>query len=178
VLDRKGRWSIWVISDHPDWNKTMTLDCVSSGISPQSRPDTQDPDNRQRDSPSDGWGVILWVKDISTIMVARRSTLALCSRINNNPQNFEQKLGVSEGRDWILDVSRDPLVGRQIFVLTSSKLYWLTVGIEEASAEQGLKAEILLSRQHFRNRFDFGLRMAITVAQEGMDCWKSRMNDH
>ena len=163
VLDTTGRWSIWVIEEQSKSRPLWTVQPAFSGNLP-----AEEEDAFGSRVATDTWGIILWVYNPNMILVARRSTMILHDTPSGAQQMLGHGLGLEEASEWIFDVKRNPLDSTQLFVLTSSCIFWLRVGVSEDSSNGEARAHILLSRRHFQSYEDRGLQISVSATTKGI----------
>lgn len=163
VLDTNGRYSIWNIEERCKRKTVWNVSASSSGNMPVEGEDTF-----SGTVPSDGWGIILWVSDPSTILIARRSTIALLDTTTGAQQMLGHGLGLEGASEWIFDVKRHPEDPTQLFVLTSSCISWLRVTNDGLSSKGEATMHILLARRHFRSHEERSLQMSLCAKMEGI----------
>ncbi|MCJ1243508.1 hypothetical protein MMC30_000705 [Trapelia coarctata] len=161
LLDSNGRWSIWNIEKRSKRRTVWTVRAGFSGNLPAEEEDALD-----ATSTSDSWGIILWVCSPTTILIAKRNTIVLQDTTTGIQQTLGHGLGLDEASEWIFDVKRNPRDSAQLFVLTSSCIFWLRVAVEEESSEGGARTHILLARRHFRSHEDRGLQISVSATIE------------
>lgn len=163
VLDTNGRWSIWNIEEQFERRTVWTVRAGFSGNLPAEEEHTLG-NTVTRDT----WGIILWVYSPTTILIARRNTMLLHDTTSGLQQMLGHGLGLDETSEWIFDVQRNPRDSSQLFVLTSSCIFWLRVTVDERSLGGEARAHILLARRHFRSHEDRGLQISVSAAMEGI----------
>jgi RNA polymerase I-specific transcription initiation factor RRN6 len=164
VVDELGSWSVWDIEGGQKKNSiARLLPGKSANIFDDYvlDPTLKVPDN------ADGWHQILWVGTVSTIVVCNRRHFAVFD-IKAAPTRLQSRdFFTATNSDWILDLKRSPSNLSHLFVLTSSRIFWLEVipGGEEKAGDIGFK--ILLSYRHFRDANDKSMRLAVLRGEEG-----------
>lgn len=163
VLDTNGRWSIWNIEERYKPRTVWTVRAGFSGNLPG-----EEEDAFSNTAPSESWGIILWVSGPSRILIARRSTIALLDTTTGAQQMLGHGLGLEGASEWIFDVKRNPEDPTQLFVLTSSCIFWLRVTAHEVSSERETTMHVLLARRHFRSHEDRSLQISLCAKMEGI----------
>ena len=164
VVDELGFWSIWDIEGGHKKNGITRLAAgkranIYDGYIPD--PTLKAPDN------ADGWHQILWVGTVSTIVVCNRRHFAVFD-IKAEPTRLQSKgFFAASNSDWILDMKRSSSNLSHMFVLTSSRVFWLEVipGGEEKDGDVGFR--VLLSYRHFRDANDGTMRLAVLRGDDG-----------
>lgn len=161
LVDQSGRWSIW---DYEPRHSKKTLPKLVAGKSGQIL-DDYDPDPILRipeHSLIDGWHRIFWVCNLTTILVCSRTHLAVFD-IKSNPSRLDStEFLVSKGIEIILDIKRSAGNLNHVFVLTSSRIYWIEVvppGENGDGSEVPGGVKMILSYRHFRNENDDTMRL-------------------
>jgi RNA polymerase I-specific transcription initiation factor RRN6 len=164
VIDGSGSWSIWDVEGGFKKNSSAKLIAGKSaniydGFVPD--PTLKPPDN------ADEWHQILWVGSISTIAVCNRRHLAVFD-VKSAPIRIQTREFFSvRNSDWLLDLKRSPSKLSHLFVLTSSRIFWLEVipGGEEKNGDVGFR--VLLSYRHFRDPNDRTMKLTVLKGEEG-----------
>lgn len=162
VVDDSGSWSIWDIEGRVVTRSKLNLlpgkaGKIYDGF--KQHPLLKDPDS------ADGWHRILWMSNVSTIIVCNRRHLAVFD-LSTAPSPTRLKsveLLAPVSTDWILDIKRSPDNQQHLFVLTSSRIYWVEV-TEAGSVMQPEKSgsRIIMSYRHFRDVNDETMRLAVS----------------
>ena len=175
VIDQAGAWNVLElkspVKDQKD-QKTWQVKKICSGcLEPVVGSDATR-------SLSDGWARILWINDSQMLLIASRRSFNLVM-INRSMQELDlPDLSLAKSTDWILDVKRVPGIPGHIFLVTSTRLFWLEARIiRDAEDSSDLKASlsILLCWIHYRNPDDTSLCLNVITEnpqEEGED--KSR----
>lgn len=161
VVDEDQVWSVWDI-DRKRRSEDYKMTCLVQGQVASS--DKTDPKGE------DGWARILWVGDVNTILVCNRRRLSI---VGIQGGSFEYlpcpPVIAKRSGDWILDVSRHPVIRDQFFVLTSTDLFLMVV-ITSSEARDAfigpIGARVLLSWRHYRGTEDFTLSMTVHMLGE------------
>ena len=110
----------------------------------------------------DGWARILWACDFRTLLIARRRSLDLMM-IDISPRRaLVPDLSLANSEDWIVDVKRSPANPAHIFLVTSTRLFWLSVTItrdDKDSTELDASISVLLCWVHYRSPTDISLHL-------------------
>jgi RNA polymerase I-specific transcription initiation factor RRN6 len=158
VVDSLGFWSIWDIEGNQRRHSSQKLASGKNGdvydgyeLNPASR--KSEPDC------ADGWHRILWVCDISTIVVSNRRHVAVFD-LKAAPYRLHSiDFSTASSPDWILDIKRSLANPNHLFVLTTARIFWIEVvpAGEDKKTQSG--AKILLSYRHFRDANDETMRL-------------------
>lgn len=164
VVDSLGSWSIWDVEGGRRKSTCAKLipgksGNIYDGFVPN--PLLKPPNN------ADGWHQLFWVGNVSTIVVCNRRHVAVFD-VKSAPTRIQTREFFSaRNSDWILDVKRSPSNLSHLFVLTSSRIFWLEVipGEEKKNGEVGFR--VLLSYRHFRDANDVTIRLAVLKGEDG-----------
>ncbi|KAL9613999.1 MAG: hypothetical protein Q9167_001479 [Letrouitia subvulpina] len=159
ITDHNGRWSIWKIECLNKLKGAWRLHPGPSGLLKESAIE-KTPDSGNDET---GWGAILWAEKPTSLVVARRRMFALQDLAHHPSQLTTPDLSLKGTSDWILDVRRGVSDKNYIFVVTSSRLFWLYVAstTDDLSGAPRSAIKVLLSWTHFRNATDLSLRISI-----------------
>lgn len=162
VIDERGHWTIWELKSSTRLMGQKVVDAGPSGFVSDEQTDSSE--QNAENSSRDGWGAIIWAGDRSTIVVADRKTLTILSIENRTKRLHVPKLFEPKSADQIIDMKRSPLNFSHVFLLTSTRVFWLNVAlVDHSQRDGGLHAgiEILLSWVHFRDQRDTSLRLDV-----------------
>lgn len=159
VIDALGYWGIWNMEGRHGQDSPFNLVQGTSGwLYDGTTPELAQKAYRTFDK--DSWHRIMWVCDINTILVCNRDYLVLFN-LKGNPTSmpateFLQTIGI----DQILDIKRCASNINQVFVLTTTRIFWLGITVvgHLSDGEGGVK--VLLSYKHFRDPFDKTMKLA------------------
>lgn len=161
VVDDEGSWSTWDI----EGRKRLTLVPGKHGSIHDKPVDGSLPSGLHD---ADGWHQILWVTNVSTIAVCNRRSLVAFD-ITSTPRPLRSYDILSpDSTDWILDMKRSAVHLNHLFVLTSSRIFWLevvTAGERIAPNSSGIK--LILSYRHFRDPNDYTMKLVVLKDNEG-----------
>ncbi|THC98215.1 hypothetical protein EYZ11_002297 [Aspergillus tanneri] len=180
IVDVKGNWSIWEISGRHRRSKgNWTAACVKSGSLPWlDLDDSQDTDDRPR---HDGWAAIEWTSDVNTFIVSDRRCPMLYRLQNDQIYSFSIELDLKRRSEWVLDVKRSDCNFSHVFILTTSRVFWIDIPFDlAATTEKNTRPPLypLLSWRHFRDPEDTTLQLApLFVREDFYLVLYSRLND-
>ena len=168
IIDQKGGWSVWDIDGGYRKSK-YTISCTNRGSLSVKDEEVSHETPELRE---DGWGRILWVGDVNTILVSNRRKLQLYDirgeigifTILHSPEFVSPSTP-----DWILDVRKSLKKKDRFYVLTSTCLHIAEVRTSvDTEINQGKEAgaSIVLSWRHFRGGEDTTLQMCIPTDNE------------
>lgn len=139
LVDQSQTWSVWDI-EHPRKGDVYSPSCLVRGSISNSETDDT--------TGEDGWARILWVADVTTMLVCNRRHLSVVSIRGGKPKYLPCPTIFSErSAEWFLDVKQHPKNRDQVFVLTSSRLILMaiTASIEDDASTDDTGAMILAS---------------------------------
>lgn len=165
IIDRRGHWTLWELKQSSQLLDQKVVDAGPSGFVFDGEVDLPEP-NAECNS-GDGWGSIMWAGDRSTLVVANRKTFSVFSIENDTKRLYVPQLFEPKSADQIIDMKRSPVNFSHIFLLTSSRIFWLKVFDHHNHRGGGLEpgAQILLSWVHFRDQQDSSL--CLNVLDDG-----------
>lgn len=158
VVDTLGAWSIWDIEgNHSRQSSQKLVPGKTGNIHVGYIPN---PLSRQLESNSiDGWHRILWVCDISTLVVANRRHVAVFNLKAAPTRLHSIDFSASSSSDWVLDIRRSISNPNHLFVLTTARIFWVDVVPAGDNTATQSGARILLSYRHFRDANDETMRL-------------------
>ena len=163
LVDQSQTWSVWDI-EHRLRLGRYSASCMLRGKVNES----DDGDTTGQD----GWARVLWVADVTTLMVCNRRRLSIVSIRGGSTSYLPcQEIFSERSADWILDVKLHPKDRSRVFVLTSTRISLIAVTppSELPSSADDTGAKILLSWRHYRGAEDFTLGLsAQMLADDGM----------
>lgn len=115
----------------------------------------------------DEWARILWVADVTTLLVCNRRHMRIFS-LKRMDYLFCPKLLSETSAEWFLDVKQHPKNMNWVFVLTSTRLILIlvkSVGEDDASVDDA-GATVLTSWKHYRSAEDFTLQMSVQILSD------------
>jgi RNA polymerase I-specific transcription initiation factor RRN6 len=179
IVDEGGNWSIWEISGRHRQNKgNWTAACVKSGTLPWL--DTGDGHDIVGRPRHDGWGSIEWVGDFNSFIVSDRRCPMLYRMESDQVYPYFIELGLKKKSEWILDVKRSTCNVSHVFILTTSRVFWLDIKPDLILAiGDGTRPSLFprLSWRHFRDPEDTTLQLTpLTIYQDCYLVLFSRLN--
>ena len=160
LVDQDGRWSVWNVEYE---NKRRDLWALDAGPAGTMHDEHNEPSDASAVN-ADGWRSILWAGNVHTLLVFSRRTFVLCNLQDVSERLAGPNLAPAKSGDWILDVKRSPSESSQLFVVTSSRIFWLSIisfGEVQEKGDPNPGAQILLSWRHFRDQEDISLRINV-----------------
>jgi RNA polymerase I-specific transcription initiation factor RRN6 len=172
VVDDIGAWSIWNIEGRTRNRSTLELVPGKSGRLFDGY--AQDPTLKEPDN-VDGWHRLLWVSNVSTLVICNRRHISVFD-VKSTPKRLQgDEVLPASSTDWILDVQRSVHNLDHLFILTSSRIFWVKImAAGEEDNDGAVGARILLSYRHFRNPND--KTMKLTILKDG-DSMKPLIHD-
>ena len=159
ILDQQGRWSIWTIHGHSQRRELPEAKILATG----SIYENSDKTVNLSDSFHDGWGRMLWIDTPKTVLLAMRTCLTAFHIELPLKRLWTPEPALSGDGDWILDMKRSSLDLSHVFVLTTTRIFWLRTYIHEVpgTSNTDLFIKSLLSWKHFRDPADISLRISV-----------------
>lgn len=161
IVDQSSQWSTWSIRSINKKIGTWTVEAGKLGdIAEDLSDDTELVTGRKRQL--DGWGAVRWVGD-GCLLICNRTRIT-CHKLSNPPSQLPMPgLGLRKTKSRILDVREAPNNPEHLFVVTSSRIFWIHLTLEHTEMEDQprLKVEILLTWVHFRNELDASLSVQV-----------------
>jgi RNA polymerase I-specific transcription initiation factor RRN6 len=152
IIDQQGHWSVWDIEGQKRKRATFEAKPSRSGhIQDDLLPDQ----SLKSYNSADGWGRVMWAGGFSTLVLCNRQNLAIFDLKSKAKRLLSPQIVHSKSPDWILDIKRSTFDHQFVFVLTTSRVFWLqiTEAGEYKDEEYGYAgARVLLSCQHFKNQ--------------------------
>ena len=171
VIDQHGRWSIWDVEGLEHRNSSFELvpgrsGQIYDGHIPDQGLKMAEPDLL------DGWHRILWVSGVKTLAVCNRRHLAVFD-VKGTPTRLDcPEFLAADNSDSILDVKRSAANLSHLFVLTTSRVFWigLTPACEQGDSPNGyVGAKVILSYRHFRDGNDETMKLAVVNDERGKE---------
>ena len=160
IVDEEGRWSVWNIDFE---NKRRGLCNIEAG--PAGYKHNEQVQGLETNSiNADGWGCVLWACNIHTLLVFSRRTFILYNLEEVSERTVGPDLAPANTGDWILSVKRSPSDNSHVFVVTSSRIFWLSItgfGEKKGKGCPEPGAKILLAWRHFRDQEDISLGISV-----------------
>ncbi|KAF2866331.1 RNA polymerase I-specific transcription initiation factor RRN6-like protein [Massariosphaeria phaeospora] len=169
LVDQAGNWSIWDIES--GYRRTQhTAACTARGSIMTAEPaGDPSPDFKAELTGEDGWARILWIGNVTTILVCNRRNVKVLD-IRSPPTELRcSEIVPARSGDWILDVKATPNNKDQLLVLTSSRLIILAVTCSSEnliSLDSSAGATTTVSWTHFRGLEDVTLRLCVYAASD------------
>lgn len=162
VIDSLGCWSIWDIEGHQSRNAPQSLVVGKTGNVYDGY--MADPLKQPEAGSTDAWHRIMWVCDISVVVVANRRHIAVFD-MKEKPNRLKSlDFSSAKSLDWILDIQRSLANPRHLFVFTTTRIFWIE--IVPAKDENG-GAQVLLSCRHFRDSNDESMTLTTSKDDTG-----------
>ncbi|OJD35523.1 rna polymerase i-specific transcription initiation factor rrn6-like protein [Diplodia corticola] len=164
TLDQEGNWTIYDIEGRrgkkSGYRSVQALKgCLAPPLTKSDLQEGTLPGNY------DGWGRVLWVNDVNTVLVCNRRILQIADFQGRSVYLSPASLRLARTSSWILDVRRDPHDTSRILVLTSTHLLILKMPVPARSNENAnwVDADVLLSWRHFVHEEDTTMRIHACV---------------
>ncbi|KAI4913679.1 hypothetical protein J4E90_005399 [Alternaria incomplexa] len=164
LVDLNQSWSVWDIEHRPILG-TYSASCLLRGKIDELEEDGDT-------TCEDGWARVLWVADTTTLLVCNRRHLSIVSIKGRTTSYFPcPELFSERSADWVLDVKQHPRDRSRVFVLTSTRLFLLSVTAPSEllprAGEAG--AKVLTSWRHYRGVEDFTLHIGVQTLSDDVN---------
>jgi RNA polymerase I-specific transcription initiation factor RRN6 len=164
VVDDSGHWSIWDTEGRMRKNATLELVAGKSG---RIYDDSVPSPGEKATQATDSWHRILWGSNVSTIVVCNRCHIAAFN-IKGTPTRLPGPLSLSiRDNEWILDIKRSPTHPQNLFVLTTSRVFWINVIPDGGRDENQAGLRVILSYRHFRDVSDDTMTLTVLPEDDG-----------
>lgn len=168
IIDQRSKWLIIDIEGQKRKRPTYRAALGQSGYVA----DMVASEDKMTPHPhDDGWARIIWAGDVNTIIVCNRRHMAAIDVRGKSKQLAHPDMGTARSSDQILDVRRSPKHLDHIFVLTSSRVFWLrivgTSGLDQQD-NTSAGAHTLLRWNHFRDAENLSLRLSVVAEDKGI----------
>ncbi|KAL3422449.1 hypothetical protein PVAG01_06605 [Phlyctema vagabunda] len=163
VINRLGCWAIWDIEGRQQNDSGLALMAGKNG---EMHKNSLADNTPKVTDIADGWHRIIWAGGVSTIVTCSRTRLAVFD-VKAQPSPLQSPdLITPNSFEWILDVKRNPMNWNHLFVLTTSRIFWVEVtpAGEENDAKNG--ARVILSHRHFRDINDETGKLSVLTGEE------------
>ncbi|KAI9039528.1 uncharacterized protein KD926_009403 [Aspergillus affinis] len=179
IVDVSGNWGIWEMSRHNRNKGSWTSNCSKSGSLPWlDNDDGQDTENHTR---HDGWAAIEWASDYKSFVVSDRRCPIIYRIEADQVSSFPIELDLKRPSEWILDIKRSTCNVSHVFILTTSRVFWIDIALDPVSTTAGSTRRSLYPRlfwRHFRDPEDTTLQLApLLVHQQLYFVLSSRLHN-
>lgn len=173
IVNPRGNFVVFGVSENTSSNANLRPENSMVDLRLYDAPRAADNENEPDNSLFRDWSRLIWIASPITIMICTRTAITFVdsrrmSRLDPEPKI--PKLGLKASSNWILDIRRHPLHLDQVFVLTSTHIFWLYICLDEDLVNiQGFDfgANILASIRHFRGHSDLSLKLAVSITERG-----------
>jgi RNA polymerase I-specific transcription initiation factor RRN6 len=173
VIDQVGGWSVSDLKPGRTFERLKSLLPTASGVMTRSD-DGKESQHQLHGSNylEDGWARIRWAGDVNTLVLCTRKLLEFVDLKGRPMSAPDLTLGLAprDEKPWHLDVRVCSGPRNQLFILTTTKIFWLRV----LSADSVLPANetpggrVLLSVRHFRDPRDLTMQIKVLEHDSGM----------
>lgn len=170
IVDRTGQWSNWDIEGRQ--KKRSAFEIVPGKMAHIYDDFGEDLTISAYKLPGDvgDWHRILWAGSVSTMIVANRRHIAVFDTKSKPTRLPSYSFNIALLKDWILDIKRSTVDPGHLFVLTTTRIFWLKVvpvGEDGLNMESGIK--VILSHRHYRTSTDETMKLTMSKDENGMD---------
>ncbi|EMR88831.1 putative rna polymerase i-specific transcription initiation factor rrn6-like protein [Botrytis cinerea BcDW1] len=170
VVDRAGKWSSWDIEGRQKKRSAFEIMPGKKGyIYDDFGEDPAIPTYKLPGNVGD-WHRVLWAGSVSTMIVANRKHLAVFDTKSKPTRLPSYLFNTSLLKDWILDIKRSTVDLSHLFVLTTTRIFWLKViptGEDGLNRDSGIK--VILSHRHYRTPTDETMKLTMSKDENGTD---------
>lgn len=164
VIDEHGNWSVWSLEEERQESSYPRFHASLFGC---GKIWTWDFEKRWRGSPPyhDRWHRIFWCATTENqsegFFVCNRRTAAVYANSGDLLALLDLRLGHARENQWILDVKPITSIPGHYLVLTTSYLFWMSLGDRQSDKLGNTQnaTHILLAWQHFRDGGDRTLHL-------------------
>ncbi|PBP20490.1 hypothetical protein BUE80_DR008811 [Diplocarpon rosae] len=168
IVDSQGYWSIWELEkQHGSKKKEFFKPRQMGGIydghvqSGISKAPTM--------AHHDGWYRIMWICNLNTVVVCNRRYLAIFDVEGKATLIGHTDVFTTGNKDWVLDIQWSSQNQSHLFVLTTTRIFWLKIvpGRDTREDEDGYRSEVktLVSYFHFMSPDDETMRLTLLRSQ-------------
>ena len=152
TIDQGGHWNLWTLRNV---SPQRCLWAIEKGFGDFTYRNTGG--EEQLHALEDGWGAVMWAGNRDRLLAVSRKSLSLFD-VKSNAIRLDVPIIISKtSAERILNVKRSPLNKNQIFIATTSALYWLLIAASDDRGKPG--AQFLLAWKHFIDPEDISLRL-------------------
>ncbi|KAK0116979.1 hypothetical protein ONS96_012821 [Cadophora gregata f. sp. sojae] len=163
VVDTRGYWTVWEVDTRNNHSKN-----TSETLVPKKAGGVYDcwANDGFLKVPSlghfDGWYRILWASNLNTIVVSNRRHVTVFDVKAQSTPLGQVELFPAGNNDWIIDIQRCTNNMHYLYVLTTTRIFWLEIIPASENNDDHVEAggRILLSYFHFMSVDDETLKLA------------------
>lgn len=170
VVDRAGQWSSWDIEGRQKRRSAFNIVPGKMGQIYDDFGENSAIPGYKLPGDVGEWHRILWAGSVSTMIVANRRHLAIFETKSKPIRLPSHSFNTSLLKDWILDIKRSTVDLSHLFVLTTTRIFWLKVtptGEDGPNVESGVK--VILSHRHYRTATDDSMKLTMSKDENGTD---------
>ncbi|EKD12846.1 uncharacterized protein L3040_007000 [Drepanopeziza brunnea f. sp. 'multigermtubi'] len=165
IVDTQGYWSVWDLEVQRGKDGAESFVPRKTGgiyVDQDQDYSSKSPLVASLVDHADGWYRIMWVCNLNTIIVCNRRHLVVFD-VKGATTFIGRAIIFPKGNtDWILDIKRSTSDSNHLFVLTTTRLFWLEiVPTENQSKDKNNAVKIILSYIHFMSPEDEGMKLAL-----------------
>lgn len=160
VIDDQGCWTLWIIEGRKSRRSGLEIRSVNTGKLYDNILDAK----------LNSWHRIMWVANVDTIIVCGRRHVAVFDVKSKSTLLTDLAPAILGSRsDQILDVKRSVTNPNHMFILTTSRVFWIGVKplTEENEPSSSHGAHIYLSCRHYRDTSSESLKIVVSGDDEG-----------
>jgi len=168
TLNRQGHWAVWIIESQQPTQSNFKARAVCNG--------EVDEEDDEAHSPlpgvhRDGWGRIIWIGNVHTILVCNRRRLQAFDIRETSALYGMPELDIGGVTSCILDMRKSPFGDDDVFIVTSVSVIWLRFCHKVADGPESRLLpcfKIVISWKHCRDIRDTSMRISFQSKPEGL----------
>lgn len=169
IVDSSGNMAVFEVRANTSNNDGLLQEYSMLKLGLYDVPRPSDQEDEPTNSPPKEWSRVLWIASPTTIMICTRTAITFVDsrRMSSlDPELQIPKLGLKASSNWMLDIRRHPVRLDQVFVLTSTHVFWLYICLNEDLVDhQGpaFGVNVFSSIRHFRGPSDLSLKLTVFI---------------
>ncbi|PVH84588.1 hypothetical protein DL98DRAFT_569097 [Cadophora sp. DSE1049] len=163
VVDTLGYWSVWEVDARYNHRKNASEILVPKKTGGFYDCWAKDESSKTPElGHSDGWYRILWASNLNTIVVCNRRYITVFDIKAQSTPLGRVDIFSAGNTDWILDIQRSTSDTHYLYVLTTTRIFWLEIVPAGERNDDHIEAgsRIILSYFHFMSPDDESLKLA------------------
>lgn len=167
TLDRNGRWKIWSV-EQPNRSYHTSHEAT---IHAQGVVNIALRGAKNLSSSSDaGWFKVLWLGDLSTIVISSRTAIEIVNINTKPPCSTSLDFCGKKSPTIILDMKKPSSREDELFILTTTQLIFCRLGSKEPFGRQAKPPmlKVVSSWDHHRDGSDKTLRLGFREYEDGL----------
>ncbi|CZT06333.1 uncharacterized protein RCO7_03333 [Rhynchosporium graminicola] len=169
VVDALGYWSIWEVDFRFDRRKNG-----SDALVPRKTGGMYDGQLQDKSSGPivhdhfDGWYRIIWASNLSTVVVCNRRHVSVYDIKAQSTPLGKINIFPPGNTDWILDIQRSTADIDHLYVLTTSRIFWIRIISpgDNVDGQREAGGSVVLSYLHFMSPDDETLKLCLLQSEK------------